>query len=419
MTLQRTMLFSLLSGSLLALPAGATPFAFNARNDAMGGTGVASSDYLAAAFYNPALLTRSEASDDVGLLLPVVGAELFDPDDLINQADDFMDTYDAFTLAIDRYRANPSPANGQAVVDLNQQATTQLQQLEGDAGYLKVGVAAAVALPTHRMPGALFVNTYADIQAYVDVDPTDFTPYTINGYTLTLPRSEDQVNSKLVAMGASVTELGIALAQAMPAPGGSWSVGLTPKLQELRVINYVANVVNHDFDDVDDERYQDKRTGFNLDGGLAMHWDNGLTGGLAVKNLFKRSQSAPGTQGVTATYELGPLPTAALSYQQGGLTLAGDLDLVPQKRFTELSGTTTPFQAGDDDVQLLSLGLEGDLMGWAQLRAGYRHDLKHHLDDAYTAGLGLSPFEVFHLDMAALYGGKREVGAVVQLAFTF
>ena len=47
-----TVLFSLLSGSLLALPAGATPFAFNARNDAMGGTGVASSDYLAAAFRN-------------------------------------------------------------------------------------------------------------------------------------------------------------------------------------------------------------------------------------------------------------------------------------------------------------------------------------------------------------------------------
>ena len=99
MTLQRTALFGLLSGSLLALPVGATPFAFNARNDAMGGTGVASANYLAAAFYNPALMTRSDASDDVGLLLPVVGAELFDPDDLRNQADDFMDTYDAFTLA--------------------------------------------------------------------------------------------------------------------------------------------------------------------------------------------------------------------------------------------------------------------------------------------------------------------------------
>ncbi len=419
MKLPGTALFGLLTSGLMALPADATPFVFNARNDAMGGTGVASANYLAAAFYNPALLTRFDDSDDLGILLPAIGAEVFDPDNLVNQADDFMDTYDAYTQAINNYQANPSASNSQAMLDLNQQATGQLQQLAGNTGYLKAGVAAAVALPTHRMPGALFVNSYADIQAFVDVDQTDFTPFAIDGYTLTLPQNEDGINSQLIAIGASVTEVGIALAQAMPAPGGNWSLGLTPKLQELRVINYVTNVANHDFDDVDAERYQDRQTGFNLDAGTAMGWDNGLTAGLMIKNLFKRSQSAPTTQGIAATYELGPQPTAGLSYQMTGLTLAGDLDLVPQKRFTGLSGTSTSFQAGNDDVQLLAVGIEGDLLGWAQLRAGFRHDLKQHLDDAYTAGLGLSPFKVFHLDVAALYGGSRELGVVAQTALTF
>lgn len=419
MKLQRTALFGLLSGSLLALPAGATPFAFNARNDAMGGTGVASANYLAAPFYNPALLTRAATGDELGLLLPAVGAEMLDKDELKQSADDFMDTTDDYYQAIKDYKATPTPANGQAVLELNRQATRELQQLEGDTGYLKVGMAAAVALPTTALPGALFINSYADVQAFVDVDQTDFTPFSINGYTLTFPVAKHDLNSKLIVMGASVTELGISLAQAMPAPGGRWSAGLTPKLQELRVINYVANVANHDFDDVSDEQYQDKRAGLNLDAGVAMHWDTGLGSGLVVKNLFKRTQSAPTTANVAATYELGPQPTAALSYRQGGLTLAADLDLVPQKRFTSLSGTATRFTAGDDDIQLLSLGIEGDLLGWAQLRGGFRHDLKHHLDDAFTVGFGLVPFKVFHLDVAGLYGGSRQVGVVVQTAFTF
>ena len=64
-------------------------YAFNARQDAMGGAGVSSANYLSARFYNPALLSHYNESDDVGVLLPVVGAEVFDKDDLYNKGDDF------------------------------------------------------------------------------------------------------------------------------------------------------------------------------------------------------------------------------------------------------------------------------------------------------------------------------------------
>ena len=52
---------------------------FEARNSAMGGVGVASSKYKAAAFANPALLTRFGEDDDFGVLLPAVGAFANDP----------------------------------------------------------------------------------------------------------------------------------------------------------------------------------------------------------------------------------------------------------------------------------------------------------------------------------------------------
>lgn len=60
---------------------------FEARNDAMGGTGVASSHYGVAPLANPALLTKSGAKDDFSLLLPSVGAQLSDPGNIADNAD--------------------------------------------------------------------------------------------------------------------------------------------------------------------------------------------------------------------------------------------------------------------------------------------------------------------------------------------
>lgn len=71
---------SLMSTLVLGLSSGA--LAANtwteARGDAMGGTGVASAHYSAAALINPALLTRHDHSDDFSLILPAVYNALID-----------------------------------------------------------------------------------------------------------------------------------------------------------------------------------------------------------------------------------------------------------------------------------------------------------------------------------------------------
>ncbi|HIB1651878.1 TPA: conjugal transfer protein TraF, partial [Salmonella enterica subsp. enterica serovar Muenchen] len=62
---------SLIASSVLfAFHASAATSYFEARNDAMGGTGVASSHYGAAPLANPALLTKHNGSDDFSLILP-------------------------------------------------------------------------------------------------------------------------------------------------------------------------------------------------------------------------------------------------------------------------------------------------------------------------------------------------------------
>jgi hypothetical protein len=44
------------------------------------------------------------------------------------------------------------------------------------------------------------------------------------------------------------------------------------------------------------------------------------------------------------------------------------------------------------------------------------HDSKNN---TFTAGIGLSPFDMVHLDITGLLGYDRTYGVVVQRAFTF
>jgi hypothetical protein len=72
-----------------------------------------------------------------------------------------------------------------------------------------------------------------------------------------------------------------------------------------------------------------------------------------------------------------------------------------------------------DDTQTWHVGGEFDLAKRFQLRAGYRGDLEDTMEDAITAGFGLSPWDVFHIEVAGLYVDADSLGVVAQLSFTF
>ena len=401
-----TLSFLTLALGAVSSVAMAVPYAFEARQEAMGGTGVASARYLSAPLYNPARLAFAKADDDVGILLPVVGAEVYDKDDLSGQVDDLSDSYDDYTA----YASNPG-ADPAVVQQKSDQLVGQLTDLSGDSGYARAGAGMVVAIPFEALSVAVMANGYADVQAFGDINANDLTGL--------LPTDESQVQSRAIAMGAGVSESGVTLAKAFESNGMHWSVGVTPKAQELQVLNYVANAVDSDFGDITDDQYQASENGFNLDAGVAASWENGWDAGLAIKNLVKRDLDAPLTSGVQASYELSTVPTAGVSYRWGQLLFNADADLLAQKRFTDLSGTYSAFDAGEDDLQMMALGAEWDLWQWAQLRAGYRHDLKDNLDDSLSAGLGISPGDLFHLDLAGTYAGNNQFGGVVQTSLTF
>jgi hypothetical protein len=97
-----------------------------------------------------------------------------------------------------------------------------------------------------------------------------------------------------------------------------------------------------------------------------------------------------------------------VAYNGSTLTGTVDIDLTKNESFEEL-----------DKTQFLRAGIEFNAFDWAQLRAGYRHDLEDTRDDLFTVGVGLSPFKVFHLDLTGMVGENDAYGAALEFRFTF
>ena len=175
------------------------PYTFNARQDAMGGAGVTSANYLAAPFYNPALLASYGESDDFGILLPVVGVEVFDKGDLVNKASDFSDYYDNYQNMYQDFQ-NGNNINADTANQFNalsQKVKGELTDLQGANGFAKAGAGLAIALPSSVLSSAVFVNGYADVMAFTDVNMNDLQEVTetVNGQTITvtIPTNENKI----------------------------------------------------------------------------------------------------------------------------------------------------------------------------------------------------------------------------------
>lgn len=148
------------SGSALAANAVA-----DARGNAMGNTGVTTSDYLLAPFYNPALTAVYRSRDDFGVLLPAVGINLRDSDDNLSTIDDLQDVIKAFEAG-DTSQATQDRLN-RYLDDLNNNKPFAVSG----------GLGVAVAIPMNRVSLNFFARGYVEILAKAqisdDVDPVN------------------------------------------------------------------------------------------------------------------------------------------------------------------------------------------------------------------------------------------------------
>lgn len=368
---------------LLASSANAANTIADGRGNGMGNTGVTTADYLLAPFYNPALGALHREDDAFGLLLPAIGATARDPDESLSTIDDLQDSINSF-------ENNATEAN---VTQINQ----YLDQLEDDEPLgVSAGVGIAVAVPMESVSLNFITRGYAEVLVRTDIDDTD----TAGDETATRQRYE---NSSVDLLAFGYMEYGVAFAKTMTIQGQEFAFGITPKIQQLRTYKQLVTVENFDIDDYDKSEVNE--TAFNIDLGAVWILDN-YRAGIAIKDLLAQEVS---TYDSVTAYHLEPQITISGGYTTELFTAAVDLDLTAQERFTGYS----------DNTQYLRFGLEGNAWGWAQLRAGYEIDLEDTLDDAFTAGIGISPGDLVSLDIAGNYAGEGQFGLSTNLAFTF
>ncbi|KWU02635.1 conjugal transfer protein TraF [Vibrio toranzoniae] len=365
-----------------SLPLSAANYAIEARGDAMGGVGVVSANFLTAPFYNPALVAIYRRNDDMGMITPSFGGNYNDPNDMKSNIDSVID------------------ASNTADLD------AALNRLDGNQANVELGGVVAFALPNQFVAANLFAKAYTESFATPDV-------YTTGSDT-------DKVElSTVEAVSIGVAEVGLSLAKYQTFMGQHISFGITPKIQRIYTYNYVASVNDYDLSDVREN--SDGETAFNMDAG-ALWFFGPFRVGVAATNLISRdietkdttklltSGSESNFVGGKYTYQLEPVYTVGAGIVSDYFTLSVDYDLNETEKFTSF----------DDNEQMIRVGTEVDLLRQLKLRGGYYKNLAYSdSEGTVTAGIGISPLNLFQLDLSANYTNENAMGASINFLASY
>ncbi|WP_261904335.1 conjugal transfer protein TraF [Vibrio fortis] len=366
--------------ALASLPATAANYAIEARGDAMGGVGVVSANFLTAPFYNPALVAIYRRNDDLGMITPSFGGSYNDPDDMKSNIDAVLD------------------ASGSDI-------TTALNKLDGNQANFDLGGVVAFAIPNQFVAANAFAKAYTESYVTPDV-------YTSGSDSDNLQRSAVE------AVSVGVTEIGISLAKYQTFMGQHLSFGVTPKIQRIYTYNYVATISDYDLSDVREN--DDGNTEFNIDAG-ALWFFGPFRVGFSATNLLARDietkdttrESVAGSGhyiGGKYSYKLEPVYTVGAGIVADYFTLSVDYDINEAEKFTSF----------DDNEQMIRVGTEVDILRQLKLRGGYYKNLAYSdSEGTITAGVGLSPLNLFQLDISANYTNENAMGASINFLASY
>ncbi|VEA43597.1 conjugative transfer protein [Salmonella enterica subsp. enterica] len=352
-----------------------------ARNDAMGGTGVASANYGSGVLLNPALLAKAKPEDNITVVLPAVGVQITDKDNLQDEIDDISDKVDYYDEVVDNLTLGQILLNPRGVLSQFQGAARdladELEYLNGKTARANAGAGLAVSIPGQTLSVAFIAKGYAhgrvsssidqnDIQYLRDIQHDERVALREAGRAALLGSDEitKHLNSTASGRVAIVSDYGIALAKQFVVGEVPVSIGVTPKLQKTWLYNYTTSIYNYDSSDWNSSRYRNDDTGFNIDAGLAADIGENWTLGLSGQNLVSRDIDTKDiyiTNGMTGkttnykdTYQIRPLVTAGIAWHNDLLTVSADGDLTETKGFKS-----------EDNSQYVGVALKFDRChGW-------------------------------------------------------
>lgn len=381
--------------------AAAQPFTFDARTLGMGGTETATATLANATWANPAMLTRQPMEDDFALLIGV-GAFIRDDEDLIGDVSDFQDANERYEDAVD---AGDGPG---ALSELNNMNSiingVDNKIIAPEAtGFVSMGIAfetfaMAVSMRTDLIAGGVVTDLSCDVFTEPGCDPNE-----------TLSEDFNILNIE----GVQSTEFGVAFARDFDLNGRRVSVGIKPKVVDIRAFTFSESIltVSTDGEDILDAGSK-KELGQvgSLDLGFAYDLTDSVILGLNIRNLISRGFDLGGQ-----TLNYSPEWQVGVAYNNSFMTLAMDFDLT----------INSPLLANDSFTALnkrdLKVGAEFRAGRYVMLRVGAAKNLAPDIPDGaqevrYSAGIGF--WLGFNLDIAVV-ANENTVGAVLQTGFSF
>lgn len=214
----------------MANQAGAANTWTESRSDAMGGTGVAAGSYGSGALINPALLAKAKPDDDVTVILPSVGVQVTDEDNLQDEIDTINDKINHYKDVVDNLTPIEVITNPLGSINQFQGAAKdladELDYLKGKTARATAGAGLAVSIPNDVLSVAFMAKGYAHGRVSSSIDQQDID------YLRSIQRSDvvaagvaldaalngtDQItknlNSTASGRAAIVSDYGIAVAR--------------------------------------------------------------------------------------------------------------------------------------------------------------------------------------------------------------
>ncbi|MCJ8294919.1 MAG: conjugal transfer protein TraF [Colwellia sp.] len=387
---------------------------FTAKRTGQGFTGL-TQDFTSS-LSNPALLTKFDNDDYIFFSLNV-GIMASDKYDVIDTAEDISDNLDRLADDINGIELQNFQTSGQAqnyYNDLNEQIDViiaDFKQIDGKVVKIRNGLNFQVLIPNQYISVGFFTNQYGRIGGTMDYSESDeaILDKAVDDCINMLDCNLNLTNleSATTAVGYSIAEAGV-MAAYPAVKSANYDLSVGAKLKYQRVDLYFNRVKISDFDDDDFEITDDENitaeSGSNIDLGLYIAWgaERQWHAALVTNNLIKQTVHHV-EQDITFTLKM--TSSFGLSYQNDWLSLATEIDLTDREQFSSLAPS-----------KYASAGAEFRFYEHIQFRLGYRTDINNIDDDIYTAGIGISPWDVFAIDIAAFTGDNDTIGAALQLS---
>ncbi|MGZ8256264.1 MAG: conjugal transfer protein TraF [Gallionella sp.] len=420
--MKHTLQLSLATLTLLCASVYAQDSTFDPRALAMGGTGVTTSDNSNAVFHNAAMLASTKHDDSFELETPIVAARLLDPQSLQNDATTLSNNATALTNALTAFNAAPIAANASIASAALTNFNTSLLAVNNKtlSGNALAGM--VFSIPSNRYAFSFYADARAELgarfnyaagdQATINTLAADLNlcaggnALACNNANNAAPGGKVNLASTLSVRGVIAKDFGIATAHHFDN-FYDLDIGIVPKFTQYSTYDFNQGAQSNTKIALN----QGKKdfSAFSIDVGAAKTFqrtaDTQIKTGLAIKNLIPNS----GTTALGNRIEAKPLVTAGVSYETAKTSTGIDLDLTPNKALM------TGF---NKDAQYLRVGAEFDAWRWAQIRIGYRHDIKGNYPGLPSIGLGLSPFGL-HADLSVAAASKKEMAVSLQTGFRF